>query len=78
MPEGVPKTISFGHGARHLAGAEVATDDVEAVIAMDIAEKGSPPSGFFSRLVTVEAFSIKYNAYVLPDGSIHVGTYMIA
>jgi len=71
--------ISFGHGARHLAGTGLAADDVEAVIESSIRSSlaNADSSGLFWGRVTVDGTVIEYRAYTLPDGTINVGTYYV-
>ncbi len=70
--------VRFGHGARHLEGSGLSSKQVEAAIADQVQaavnSSSGPPGAFWGR-VTVEGAPIEYRAWILPDGSINVGTY---
>jgi RHS repeat-associated protein len=79
-PKGTTPTVTFGHGARHLAGTGLSTQEVESAILQQVNSAASQASGttesFWGR-VTVNGTTIEYRAYTLPDGTINVGTYYV-
>jgi hypothetical protein len=72
-----PPDVTFGHGARHLAGTGLNQGEVESTIQTQVQQSvsGASSSGSFWGRVTVNGQSIEYRAYTLPDGTINVGTY---
>ncbi|HEY5943619.1 MAG TPA: RHS repeat-associated core domain-containing protein [Solirubrobacterales bacterium] len=71
--------VVFGHGSRHLAGTGLAQAEVEAAIQSQVASqmaRASAAGGFWGRVV-VNGQTISYRAYVLPDGTVNVGTYYV-
>jgi hypothetical protein len=68
-----PKTISFGHGARHLQGTGLSQEAVEAIIATDI--RASCAGGNYHGWVQINGQWIQYRTYMLPNGTVNVGTY---
>lgn len=71
--------ITFGHGARHLAGTGLDQTDVEGAIEAQVKDQASRASstGSFWGRVEVDGQTIEYRAYTLPDGTINVGTYYV-
>lgn len=69
--------ITFGHGARHLAGTDLCPSDVEQTIAGHIAPimPFSTPGAPYSGIVNVNGVNLQYRAYPLSNGITHVGTY---
>jgi hypothetical protein len=70
--------ITFRHGARHLAGTGLAQTVVEAAISAHIralAVAGTLGTQWWG-WVQVNGQWIQYRAFVLPDGTINVGTYV--
>jgi RHS repeat-associated protein len=77
---GIAATVTFGHGARHLAGTGLNQADVEAAIQRDIragVRNATQPTSTFWGRVNVGGQTIEYRAYTLPNGTINVGTYYI-
>jgi len=69
--------VTFGHGARHLAGKGLKSADVETAIAgevRNILDRSSLTGSWFGR-VAVSGQRIEYRAYTLQPRQIHVGTY---
>ena len=69
--------ITFGHGARHLAGTGLSAAEVEAAIQADILPQLSNASSignFFGR-VTVRGVVVEYRGFGLPGGTTNIGTY---
>jgi hypothetical protein len=76
-PEVAPATsprITFGHGARHLEGSGLSHAVVESAI--EGAVRATPSAGTHWGWVQVNGQWIQYRAYVLPDGTINIGTYV--
>ena len=71
--------ITFGHGARHLAGTALDSGEVESAIQSQIGESVSNASatGSFWGRTIVGGQTIEYRAYTLPNGTINVGTYYV-
>lgn len=76
----VPSRISFGHGARHLAGSGLSRTSVESAIADEvtrIADRSSITGSFFGRIY-IGGRIVEYRAHTFEDGRINVGTYYFA
>ena len=71
--------VTFGHGARHLAGTGLAQDAVESAISADIQNivANSTATGNFWGQVVVDGQTIVYRAFTLADGTINIGTYTV-
>jgi hypothetical protein len=71
--------VTFGHGARHLAGTGLDQVDVEAAIESQVRTSASAASstGSFWGRVVVDGQTVEYRAYTLPNGTINVGTYYV-
>jgi hypothetical protein len=69
--------ISWGHGARHLAGTSVSASDAEAAIAGQIERSiaNAASTGSFWGRVSIQGATIEYRAFTLTDGTVNVGTY---
>jgi RHS repeat-associated protein len=67
-------TVSFGHGARHLAGTGLSQGVVETAIGTQVQAVGRAAGGYWGR-VSVQGTTIEYRAYPLANGGTHVGTY---
>ena len=65
-------TVTFGHGGRHIPGADVST--VEQAIANNVPRLGA---GEYLRdiPINVNGTNYLYNAYGLEGGVVNVGTY---
>jgi len=77
---GMAATVTYGHGARHLAGTSLNQGDVEAAINRDIqtgVKNATQPTGNFWGRVNVGGQTVEYRAFTLPNGTINVGTYYI-
>jgi RHS repeat-associated protein len=72
-------TITFGHGARHLAGTNLSQSVVENAIINDIrfSVSGASMTGSFWGRIVVSGRVIIYRAHTLPNGMINVGTYVL-
>jgi RHS repeat-associated protein len=71
--------ITFGHGARHLAETTLDSGEVESAIQSQIEQsttRASATGSFWGRTV-VDGQTIEYRAYMLPNGTINVGTYYV-
>ena len=71
--------VTFGHGARHLAGTALDSGEVESAIQSQIGQsvsRASATGSFWGRTV-VGGQTIEYRAYTLPNGAINVGTYYV-
>lgn len=71
-------SITFGHGARHLAGTNLVADEVESMIlgrVSAVVETASGKTGEFWGRAVVDGATIEYRAFTLPNGTINVGTY---
>ncbi|MBI3837746.1 MAG: hypothetical protein HY288_07405 [Planctomycetia bacterium] len=78
IPGGV--TITFGHGARHLAGTGLSQSAVEAAISQEIqalAAKGAQFAGGFWGRLSVTGQTVEFRAMTLLNGIINVGTYYL-
>jgi len=70
--------VTFGHGARHLEGTNLAQDVVESLIRSDVNKQGAGPTGeLIKRTIQVDGETIQYHSYTLPDGTVNIGTYYI-
>lgn len=71
--------ITFGHGARHLAGTGLDDAAVNAAIKAQVEQSIATASatGSFWGRVAVNGQIIEYRAYPLKDGTINVGTYYV-
>jgi hypothetical protein len=71
--------ITFGHGARHLAGTGLDQGEVESTIQSQIQRSvsRSRASGSFWGEVTINGQKVLYRAYTLSNGTINVGTYYV-
>ncbi len=71
--------VTFGHGARHLAGTALDSGEVESAIQSQIGQSVSHASatGSFWGRTVVGGQTIEYRAYTLPNGTINVGTYYV-
>ncbi len=77
---GVAATVTFGHGARHLAGTGLDQSAVESAIRQDVEasiKNATQETGNFWGRVNVGGKTIEYRAFTLPNGTINVGTYYI-
>ncbi|HEY9778281.1 MAG TPA: RHS repeat-associated core domain-containing protein, partial [Planktothrix sp.] len=76
--EGKAPNITFGHGARHAIEVGIDPNEVEKEIQKAIEEQakaGGNHSGPFWGGVTVNGTNFVYRGYVLPNGTVNVGTY---
>jgi hypothetical protein len=73
------KRVTFGHGARHLAGSALEQTQVENAIKAQVQEiaSGSSSTGSFWGKVVVNGQQIYYRAFTLADGTINIGTYTV-
>jgi hypothetical protein len=69
-----PRITFFGHGARHLEGSGLSQAAVESGI--EGAVRAAPNAGTHWGWVQVNGQWIQYRAFVLPDGTINIGTYV--
>lgn len=72
-----PMTVTFGHGARHLAESGVSRADVEAAIEADIVSHLPAVGGGSRRIVRIDGFEIEYRAHRINEVRVHVGTYYL-
>lgn len=69
------KTVTFGHGGRHLSSINLPISDVERVIANDVITK-SPTNGVVKHgLVNVNGIDIFYSYFTRDSNLINVGSY---
>jgi hypothetical protein len=73
---GTTARISFGHGARHLAGTGLSAAQVECAITQHIGTLGSAAGASWG-WVQVNGQWIQYRLQPLADGTINVGTYFL-
>lgn len=66
--------IIFGHGARHLEGSGLSQAAVESAIQGSV--RGTPNAGTHWGWVQVNGQWIQYRAFVLPNDTINIGTYV--
>ncbi len=69
------KTVTFGHGGRHLEGTNLSVSEVEKQIAKDISKKNLSPGSQQSQKISINGIGIEYRPYVKEDGTINIGTY---
>ncbi len=76
QPSDTPE-VTFGHGARHLAGTGLDAQQVEGAIAQSVrtVSANASQTGSFWGRVTVDGTTVLYRAFTLPGGKINVGTY---
>ncbi len=76
---GPDEQVTFGHGARHLAGSGLDQTQVETAIKEQVEgiAKTSSSTGNFWGKVVVNGQQIFYRAFTLPNGTINVGTYTV-
>ena len=70
--------MTFGHGARHLAGSGLSTSAVEGAISQRVQALGAEAGSHWG-WVQVDGQWIQYRAYVgppLPNGTVNTGTYV--
>jgi hypothetical protein len=69
--------ITFGHGARHLAGTALSEAAVNSAIRAQLSREltGASMTGSFWGKITIGGETIIYRAFTLSDGTINVGTY---
>lgn len=67
--------VTFGHGARHLAGTGLLAAEVESSIRSDVRDHLPPVKDPMKRIVRVRAITIEYRAYRIDERWVHVGTY---
>lgn len=73
------RNVTFGHGYKHLERLGVSPAAIhytETSIAADVATKNLRP-GFNGLSIDVAGATFQYNAYLLPDGTVNIGTYYI-
>jgi hypothetical protein len=78
-PDEVDLEVTFGHGARHLAGSGLSQSTVESAITTQIktAATAADSTGSFWGQVVVDNQIVEFRAYTLPNGVINVGTYYV-
>ena len=69
-------TVTFGHGARHIESFGLSIQQVERAIANHVTLLTLRP-GANEILINVGNVIIKYRAFLLPNGTINVGTYFV-
>jgi RHS repeat-associated protein len=71
--------VTFGHGARHLAGTGLDQSSVESAIESQVraSVSGADSTGSFWGRVSVNGQTVEYRAYTLTNGTINVGTYYV-
>lgn len=68
------ENTTFGHGARHLQGTGLSQGTVESTINQQIQSLGSQAGSHWG-WAQVEGQWLQYRAFVLPKGTVNVGTY---
>ena len=71
------KTVTFGHGGRHLEdlnGTGLTINEVNDIIANDVVKK-SLTNGFNEFNIEINGNVITYRAFPLENNRIHIGTY---
>ena len=71
------KTITIGHGGRHLEGTGLSVSEVNQTIARHVANVHPGTGQFYKGQVTVKDVIIEYTSYGVEDGIINVGTYYV-
>jgi RHS repeat-associated protein len=66
--------VTFGHGFRHLEGTGMSEGAVETAITQQVRSSGVNAGSHWG-WVQVEGKWIQYRGFLLPDGTINVGTY---
>ncbi len=70
------KTVTFGHGGRHLKDTGLDMGEVNQTIARDVAKKkGLIPNKSVKGHVSINGTNLEYRACLRPNGEIHIGTY---
>ena len=71
--------ITFGHGARHLAGTGLAQAEVEGAIGAAVRSTvaSADSTGYWWGRVVVQGQTIEYRAWTLAQDAIHIGTYYV-
>ena len=69
--------ITFGHGARHLAGTKLTQLQVETAIRNAILIEAGKNTLTQYQWIQIAGQWIQYRIHALPDGTIHVGTYVL-
>jgi RHS repeat-associated protein len=71
--------ITFGHGARHLAGTELGQAEVEGAISTAVRStvSSADSTGYWWGRVAVQGQTIEYRAWTMAQDAIQVGTYYV-
>ena len=68
------KTVSFGHGGRHLKDTGLTLSEVNDIIANDVVKR-SLIKGFNEFNIEINGKTVTYRAFPLENNKIYVGTY---
>jgi RHS repeat-associated protein len=71
--------ITFGHGARHLAGTGLSQAEVEGAIGTAVRSTvaSADSTGYWWGRILLQGQTIEYRAWTLAQDAIHVGTYYV-
>jgi len=77
-PAGLQACVTFGHGARHLAGTGLSQSAVESAITNEVIAitPFSTPGAPYWGTVDVDGVGVQYRAMPLGGGRTHIGTYI--
>ena len=71
------KTITFGHGARHLSSSNLSISDVNNAIAQDVITRDAAFNSVKHGSVNINGVNIFYNYFSRNSNVINIGTYYI-
>ena len=71
------KTMTFGHGERHLQGTNLNYNAVNQALAREVTKVQLKEGQFYKGRIVVNGNTIEYTCYGLRNGRIHIGTYYL-
>jgi hypothetical protein len=71
------KTITFGHGARHLQGTNLSVNQVNQAIANEVSRIHPGTGRFHKGQITINGTRFEYTSFGVSDGVINIGTYYL-
>ncbi len=69
------KTVTYGHGARHLEGTGLGINQVNEALANEVAKVHPGTGQFYKGQVSIGGITIEYTSFGVSDGVINIGTY---
>jgi RHS repeat-associated protein len=69
--------ITVGHGGRHLNGTDLSIAQVNNAIANDVINQTLQPGVVNKFQININGITLEYRAFLLPDGTINIGTYFV-